>query len=269
MDRSFNANSKRACEIVDYILKNYNQLPKGIQFHFEIAADILKEELLQLFIESPTGLFRLEIGLQSLNSTTLDAINRKTNLERLANNINRLTACEKLHVHLDLIAGLPFEGFNSLRESFNGVMKFKADVVQLGFLKLLPGSPMYDAPMGEFCKQAPYQVISTPWLSEQEFATLKKVENALDKLYNSKRFEKTLECITDFDENPFDFLLDYSKKVKLERGESHNAVAQKTLNYLLNRYNNEKIYEAMRQDMKTLNPVGRLPSFLTNIPQQN
>lgn len=201
VDRTFNANTERADEIISFILREYGKsIPQTVCFHFEIAGDILKESTFELLKKAPLGLFQLEIGMQSFNEETLKAINRKTNTQKLIKNIKRLVNLGNMHIHIDLIAGLTGEDFGSFRNSFNIGYRLKANMLQMGFLKLLHGSDMREYPEKYPCKfneKPPYEVISTPWLSEDEIVSLKNCEDALDRLYNSGRFLYTLDYLTD------------------------------------------------------------------------
>lgn len=196
VDRTFNANRERAVELFKFIIKNYGVgIPEGVCIHFEIAGDILDEATISLLATAPAGLIQLEIGLQSFNTETLAAINRKTNVERLESNIRKLVANGNIHVHVDLIAGLPHENLRSFAESFNTAYDLRPNMLQLGFLKLLYGSLMRVAPEKFPCRydfRAPYEVTETPWLSSEELHYLKRTEDALERLYNSGRFPRTL-----------------------------------------------------------------------------
>ncbi len=199
IDRTFNANENRANEIIKFILDNRGvSFPENICFHFEIAGDILKENTFELLNSAPTGLFQLEIGMQSFNEKTLKAINRKTNTEKLKTNIKRLIEFNNMHIHIDLIAGLTGEDFDSFKKSFNTGYNLKAHMLQMGFLKLLYGSDMREQPDKYPCKftnEPPYEVTETPWLSADELHSLKLCEDALDRLYNSGRFIKSLDYL--------------------------------------------------------------------------
>ncbi len=196
VDRTFNANQARAVDLISFILEHYgNGIPEGVCFHFEIAGDILDEAILRLLSLAPAGLFQVEIGMQSFNAKTLTAIRRKTNVERLKNNIRQIVANGNIHVHLDLIAGLPHEDLSSFAASFNTAYDLKPNMLQLGFLKMLYGSQMRGEPENYPCrfnKRAPYEVLETPWLSPEELRYLKRTEDALERLYNSGRFRRTL-----------------------------------------------------------------------------
>lgn len=197
VDRTFNADKKRACEIFSFIKSEYSKgIPKGTCFHFEIAGDILDEAQLCLLETMPKGSVMLEIGIQSFNEKTLETVNRKTDIKRLCENIKRLIAPRNIHVHIDLIAGLPYEDFGSFCRSFNIAFYLGADMLQFGFLKLLYGSPMREQPQKfpcEFSKKPPYEVISTPWLTVSQKEALKKTEQAFDSVYNSGRFRRTVK----------------------------------------------------------------------------
>ncbi len=199
VDRTFNANPKRANEIIEFILDNYGKsIPTGVCFHFEIAGDILTEETFTLLQTAPKGLFQLEIGMQSFNEETLKIINRKTNTEKLIKNINRLVSFGNMHIHIDLIAGLTGEDIKSFERSFNIGYSLNSHMLQMGFLKLLYGADMRENPEKypcEFSKEPPYEVTETPWLSKTEIESLKKCEDALERLYNSGRFLFTLDYL--------------------------------------------------------------------------
>ena len=201
VDRTFNAKADRANEILSFILENYEKsIPNDVCFHFEIAGDIIREDTFKILESAPKGLFQLEIGMQSFNEDTLKAINRKTNTKKLIENIKRLISFSNMHIHIDLIAGLTGEDFESFRNSFNIGYNLKANMLQMGFLKLLHGADMREYPEKYPCKfneKPPYEVISTPWLSVDEIKALKNCEDALDRLYNSGRFLLSLDYLID------------------------------------------------------------------------
>lgn len=199
VDRTFNANRKRAFEIFKFIIESYGDaIPAGICFHFEIAGDLLDEETLTLLGTAPPGALQFEIGLQSFNPVTLAAIHRKTDLERLKRNIERLVSYGNSHIHIDLIAGLPYENLDSFEESVNTACALEPHMLQLGFLKLFHGAPLREREAGFTCRyltDPPYTVLETPWLSEKELDSLYHTEEALDRLYNSGRFKRTLDYV--------------------------------------------------------------------------
>ena len=199
VDRTFNCNKKRAIEILSFIRENYKkEIPDGICFHFEIAADILDEEILSEISHMPKGSVQFEVGIQSFNELTLSKINRKTNLQRLSENVKALVSYKNCHIHTDLIAGLPFEDMASFKESFNKAYSLGANMLQLGFLKILHGSQMEkttDEYVVSYSKKPPYEVTSTPWITEDELISLHKTEDALERLHNSGRFRRTLSYV--------------------------------------------------------------------------
>ena len=195
VDRTFNANRDRARELFSFILENLNgNIPSGVRFHFEIAGDLLDQGTLELLANAPPGVFQFEIGLQSFNGRTLESVRRKTDLLSLKQNIRTLGAKGNIHLHIDLIAGLPHEDWDSMRNSFNEAYLLSPDMLQLGFLKLLHGAAMRDQTQYpcEFMQKPPYEVIRTPWLENEELRNLHCVADALDRLYNSGRFRRTL-----------------------------------------------------------------------------
>ncbi len=196
VDRTFNANRARAKELYRFIIENYGKtIPTGVCFHFEIAGDILDQETIELLASAPVGAMQLEIGLQSFQANTLEAIHRKTDLERLKENICGVVKSANMHVHIDLIAGLPYEDMTGFAQSFNTAYSLKPNMLQMGFLKLLHGAPMREYPEQFPCKYAqepPYEVTETPWLSDGELKQLHQTEDALERLYNSGRFRRTL-----------------------------------------------------------------------------
>lgn len=218
VDRTFNANSKRANEILTFIKDNYGtKIPENICFHFEIAGDILTEETIEILSEMPKGAVQLEIGMQSFNEDTLKAINRKTNTEKLIQNIKKLLQTGNMHIHIDLIAGLTGEDLESFKRSFNIGYSLKAHMLQMGFLKLLYGADMRENPDDfpcEYNAEPPYEVISTPWISTEEMKMLKKCEDAVDRLYNSGRFLFTLDyLVEEIGISPFDLFNDFGNAV--------------------------------------------------------
>ncbi len=219
VDRTFNANAERANEILLFIKENYGkEIPKNVCFHFEIAGDILKESTLEILSSMPYGAVQLEIGMQSFNEDVLKNINRKTNTKKLIENIRKLINFNNMHIHIDLIAGLTGEDFESFRNSFNIGYELKAHMLQMGFLKLLHGADMRENSEKypcTFTNEPPYEVTSTPWLSSDEIKTLKNCEDAVDRLYNSGRFLFTLRYLTEeVGISPFDLFNDFGNSVK-------------------------------------------------------
>jgi radical SAM superfamily enzyme YgiQ (UPF0313 family) len=191
VDRSFNCHPKRALELMRFLA----ELPGETNFHFEIVADALSNEVLELLASVKPGRFQFEIGVQSINPNTLEKINRRQDLTRLANNIRALMKRKNIHIHLDLIAGLPEEDYQSLGESFNWVYDLQPDYLQLGFLKLLKGTAIREeAPRWDYVykEYPPYEVLANRWLSFSEMSRLKIIDDLLQRYYNSHVFDYTL-----------------------------------------------------------------------------
>lgn len=218
VDRTFNANYRRANEILLFIKENYGtKIPTGVCFHFEIAGDILHEKTLKILSEMPYRAVQLEIGMQSFNEESLRLINRKTDTKKLIKNIKTLLSFNNMHIHIDLIAGLTGEDIQSFKNSFNIGYNLHAHMLQMGFLKLLYGSDMRDNrdkfPC-EYSDRPPYEVTCTPWLTASEILQLKKCEDALGRLYNSGRFLLTLDyLINHIGIEPFDLFFDFGNAV--------------------------------------------------------
>lgn len=163
---------------------------------------------MDLLATAPVGAIQFEIGLQSFNPKTLVAINRKTDVLSLKKNILRAVSLGNIHIHIDLIAGLPYEDLNSFKESFNTAYNLNPNALQLGFLKILFGTPMREHPQRYPClyaKQPPYEVKETPWISSAELIFLHQTENALNRLFNSGRFRRTLHyLLKKTGDTPFD-----------------------------------------------------------------
>lgn len=212
VDRTFNANPRHANAILRFILTHYGkEIPLGVCFHFEIAGDILREETFELLEQMPLGAVQLEIGMQSFCEKTLEAVRRKTNTTILKKNIDRLVAMKNMHIHIDLIAGLPFEDVHVFADSFNTGYALGAQMLQVGFLKLLHGSAMRDEPDSYPCTfdaKPPYEVSSTPWLSPDDLSLLHRLEDAVERVYNSGRFLRTAKYLLESTgKSPFDFYL--------------------------------------------------------------
>ncbi|MCH5252948.1 MAG: B12-binding domain-containing radical SAM protein [Lachnospiraceae bacterium] len=207
VDRTFNCNHEHAYGVWKYIGEHDNGVTN---FHFEIAGDLLREEDFSLFETFRPGLVQFEIGVQSTNPETLRAIRRTMDLSKLYNNIKRVHAGHNIHEHLDLIAGLPFEDFESFRKSFNDVYDMKPDQLQLGFLKVLDGSYMKETGNEYgvvYSSQPPYEVFSTKWLRYEEILRLKQVEEMVEVYYNSFQFAATMAYLLRFFETAFDLYL--------------------------------------------------------------
>lgn len=203
VDRTFNCRHGHAKEIWKYLLEHDNGITN---FHFEVSADLLDEEELELISRMRPGLIQLEIGVQSTNPDTIREIKRTMNFERLSEVVKKIKAMGNTHQHLDLIAGLPYEGYESFGRSFDDVYSLTPDQLQLGFLKVLKGSYMQEhaEEYGLLYKgKPPYEVLGTSWLSYGEIAQLKKIEEMVEVYYNSGQFANTLRFLVKEFASPF------------------------------------------------------------------
>lgn len=200
VDRTFNCRHHHAMEIWSYIKEHDNGITN---FHFEVAADLLKEEELELISDMRPGLIQLEIGVQSTNPQTIEEIHRKMDFSKVADIVKRINAGHNIHQHLDLIAGLPYENLESFKQSFQDVYEVHPEQLQLGFLKVLKGSYMEKQKdrYGLVYKDIPpYEVLYTKWLPYDDMLVLKKIEEMVETYYNSSQFSNTLRLLeSEFD----------------------------------------------------------------------
>lgn len=195
VDRTFNCSHSHAMEIWNYIYRHDNGITN---FHFEIAAEKLDEEEIDLLSKLRPGLVQLEIGVQSANPETLAEINRQADMEKLRKAVGSIRRGRNVHLHLDLIAGLPYEGYESFGKSFDAVYSMKPEQLQLGFLKVLKGSPMHEKAETygiKYTSRPPYEVLCTRWLSFGEICRLKRIEEVVELYYNSNQFTHTLPVL--------------------------------------------------------------------------
>ena len=203
VDRTFNCKHDHAMEIWRYITEHDNGITN---FHFEISADLLRAEELALMKTMRPGLIQLEIGVQSTNPQTIKAIRRTMDFEKLKRIVDQIHSFGNIHQHLDLIAGLPYEGYDSFHKSFCDVYALHPEQFQLGFLKVLKGSHMMEM-TGEYQilykDREPYEVLSTAWLTYGEILRLKMVESMVEVYYNSGQFKNTLVFLEKYFDDPF------------------------------------------------------------------
>lgn len=245
VDRTFNCNKEHAMEIWKFIRDNDNGITN---FHFEIAADLIKDEEIEIIKTMRPGLIQLEIGVQSTNLNTIELINRKMDFDKVANVVQKLKEADNVHLHLDLIAGLPQEDIESFKKSFNMVYSLKPEQLQLGFLKILHGSKMKlqvkDNEI-EYHSQPPYEVISTKWLKYIDILKLKNVEEVLEIYYNSGQFANSIRELEKHFATPFELyaeLGDFYHDLSIN-GEKHSRIERYNILldfYMKNIYLNNK-----------------------------
>ena len=207
VDRTFNCNHEHTMAIWKYIGEHDNGITN---FHFELSADLLTEDEIALVSSFRPGLVQFEIGVQSTNPDTLRAIHRNHDLTGLKKRVSEVYEGRNIHQHLDLIAGLPYEDYETFRNSFNEVYDMKPDQLQLGFLKVLKGSPIHcdSDKYGIVCQDIPpYEVLHTDWLSFEDILKLKQVEDMVERYYNSMQFEASVKFMVQRADTPFDFFM--------------------------------------------------------------
>jgi len=264
VDRTFNANERHANEILEFILKNYGKdIPNGVCFHFEIAGDILRQSTLDILKSMPKGAVQLEIGMQSFNADTLRHINRKTDVDKLIKNIKTLLSFGNMHIHIDLIAGLTGEDIASFENSFDIGFNLRAHMLQMGFLKLLYGADMRSDPQKypcEYTDTPPYEVTSTPWLSADELVSLKRMEDALDRMYNSGRFLFTIDYLLQF-YSPFKLFYEAGGAID-GGGKSLSDYAVMLFEYFKDRTDAETLREKLTCDLLCCASALQIPEVL-------
>lgn len=206
LDRTFNANKKNFIDLIDFIIKIHT---KGQSYQFEITGDLLSEEIIHYINKNaPKNLFRFEIGIQSTNIKSNLSVGRIQNNEKLFHNIKLIQDANIIDLHLDLIAGLPYEDFKSFENTFNEVIRLHPLELQLGFLKLLHGTRLKDEALKynyRYNENAPYDIISNDFMSENDILEIHKTEEAFDVYYNSNIMKNTMSLIIDNIESPFNF----------------------------------------------------------------
>jgi radical SAM superfamily enzyme YgiQ (UPF0313 family) len=194
VDRTFNCNKNRAMEIFEFIIRNGG----NTRFHFEAAADLFDEEMIDLLSYAPRGMIQFEIGVQTTCGRALSAVDRRTDLNKVFRNINKLRELKNIHLHLDLIAGLPFEDYSAFKNSFNDVYALEPHQLQLGFLKMLKGSKIRkekELYLYRFREYPPYEFLSNKYLPYNDVIDIKGVEEVLERYYNSQKFKYSLVYI--------------------------------------------------------------------------
>ena len=226
VDRTFNCSHERTLELWQFLRDHDNGITN---FHCEISADLLNEAELQLLSELRPGLLQLEIGVQTVNAAALSAIHRTARFEKIASNVKRVSAGHNVHQHLDLIAGLPYEDFESFRHSFDTVYSLNPQELQLGFLKVLKGSEMHRRAEEYgivYRSTPPYEVLQTKWISCSELLRLKEIEEMLEVYYNSLQYRNTIHAVAALFSRPielYEALADYYKEQNLS-GKAYSRV---------------------------------------------
>lgn len=248
LDRSFNANVDHALFILDYLFKNYKE---GQQFQFEINADVFPQKLVDFINENaPENLLRFEVGIQSTHEPTNHAVKRIQNFERLSEVVKQLMNGKKCDLHLDLIAGLPFESYERFAQSFDEVFAFRAKELQLGFLKLLRGTLLRNEAddFGYiYDENPPYEMQTSNWLNKEEIQRIHDAEDMLEKYWNSGHFARSMNKIMDNETSAFDFFYRLSSFFK-EQGYKSIGYQLFDLYKCLNDFTENKYFDLILLD---------------------
>ena len=270
VDRTFNANKKYAMEIMNFIMEKD---PENMNFHFEVTAHLLDEEMMKFLSNVKEGLFQFEVGVQSTNDKTIGAVGRTTDFPKLREITKTIKSYEKIHQHLDLIAGLPYEGYESFGKSFNDVYEIRSEKIQLGFLKLLKGSDLRrdeDKYGFKYLNTPPYEIIENDYLTYGEMIKLKAIEELVDKYYNEGYFTNSIEyMIKNHYKSPFSFYEDFSSYWE-EKGYHRISNSRNKLYEIFLEFYKSKSYEDfnvfnefLKLDFIQNNKNGNLPREIT------
>ncbi|MEL7564403.1 MAG: radical SAM protein [Dehalobacterium sp.] len=269
VDRTFNCHQSRTKELLSFLLKFKE---RKINFHFEIAADLLDEEMIDLMGQAPAGYFQVEIGVQSTNLQVLKEIQRKMDFFQVGEAVNRLREKGNVHLHLDLIAGLPKEDMMSFEKSFNEVYDLKPDNLQLGFLKLLKGSGLRAKAEQYglvFQDQPPYEILATNVMTFDELVELKKIEDIIEQYHNSGKYKHALIYgINCWGKGPFSFfrgLAGFWQEKSKERMLSSDGKTKLLFQYLrkiLPEQDEKLFFDLLKLDWLSSEPRNTIPDWL-------
>jgi len=263
VDRTFNCDKQHAIAIWKYLIRHDNGFTN---FHFEIAGDLLDDEIISLLKKARPGLFQFEIGVQSTNPATLATIQRSTDSKKIFENVSKLKLIKNIHLHLDLIVGLPYEDYPTFARSFNDVMACRPHKLQVGFLKLLKGSKLRqnaDKYGIKFKSNAPYEVLETSYMNFEAIDKLKQVEEIVDLFYNSDGFKYTVNYMIDQFDTPFDFFEALAKYwwEKKYHMLSHKKMSLYTILYEFGKQD-DLLSELLRFDMLLRENIRTFPEWM-------
>ncbi|MDE6663428.1 MAG: DUF4080 domain-containing protein [Lachnospiraceae bacterium] len=272
VDRTFNCNKENALEIWRYIAENDNGVTN---FHFEIAAELITDEEIEVLSKMRPGFVQMEIGVQTVNPDTLNEIRRVSDIDKLRETVKKITDNHNIHIHLDLIAGLPYEDYDSFKHSFNTVYEMHPQQLQLGFLKVLKGAFMHEKAKDyelKYTDEPPYEVLSTKWLSYDNILSLKRIEEMVEVYYNSNQFESTLPVLQTAFDTAFEMyagLADfYREKGYLLMTPSRSYRYQALLEYAMSTKlsaNEELMRQLLTFDLYLRENIKSRPEFVKNI----
>lgn len=273
IDRTFNCDRKRTAYLLSGLMEARKRGELGqVCYHLEVGADLFDGELLALLREAPAGLFQLEAGIQSFHGPTLEHCRRRTDMALLESNLRALLAPGNIHIHIDLIAGLPEEDLPTFITSFNKAYALGPHMLQLGFLKLLYGSALREEAEANACRfspDPPYEVLSTRWLSYEDLCQLKDVEQAIERLYNSGKFQRTLAwALPRTGLTPYAFYLAMGRRMAEVPGKlSHERLTELLYAYLTQAgLPGEQLRDCLVLDRLATDNTGYLPPLLQRDP---
>ncbi|HGM3506790.1 TPA: B12-binding domain-containing radical SAM protein [Clostridioides difficile] len=273
IDRTFNANRKVAMEIMDFLMKNDNGYTT---YHFEVTAYLIDDKMLEFLADCKEGLFQFEIGVQSTNEKTLDAVGRRDDFKKLSHVVQTVASYRNIHQHLDLIAGLPYEDYKSFENSFNDVFNLGIEHLQLGFLKMIKGTGMRkvaDEHGFKYKDYAPYEFLYNNYISYEETLKLKDIEDILERYYNSKNFVLSMRYIIGrfYKQSPFKFFEIFAKYFD-ENGYFDLAQGKNQLYKILMDFYNEEINidndvfnDILKYDYISLGKTSNIPQFFNKL----
>ncbi|SHH24580.1 B12-binding domain-containing radical SAM protein [Tepidibacter thalassicus] len=273
VDRTFNANKKYALDIMKFLMENDNGYTN---FHFEVTAHLIDDEMLEFLSTCKEGLFQFEIGVQSTNEDTLKEVGRIQNFDRLAYVVNKVSSFKNIHQHLDLIVGLPYESYESFRNSFNMVFNLDVEHLQIGFLKMLKGSgirKMADKHGYIFKEYPPYEVLGNKYITYEEILRIKDIEEIFEIYYNSKNFILSMKYIIKnyYNENPFKFFEDlacfWDERGYFKLSQGKNSQYKILLEFYKEKIKNnfDLFKEILKYDYISLGRVSSIPNFFEKI----
>lgn len=278
VDRTFNCHRGRALAIIRHITGKYGKT--DCNFHFEVGADLFDDEMLQMLACAPKGLFQIEAGIQTVNNAALEAVNRKTDLDRLFSNLKRIHDAGNIHIHADLIAGLPYEDYRSFGNSFNMVYNASPNQLQLGFLKFLKGTALREDAEKRgysFNSFPPYEILSGKHIGYDELVVLKDIAELVERVYNSGRFEFSLKyIIRNCFHSPFHFFECFASYCR-KTGSLNNPAGVRELYAIFDAFastckgteDKTILQELLRLDFLASDPSGTLPDFMEKRSSRN
>nr|WP_279265824.1 B12-binding domain-containing radical SAM protein [Romboutsia sp. Marseille-P6047] len=277
IDRTFNANKKFAQEIMKFLMENDNNYTT---YHFEVTAHLLDDDTLEFLKDCKEGLFQFEIGVQSTNQKTLDAVGRRDDFKKLSYVVQKVASYRNIHQHLDLIAGLPYEDYASFENSFNDVFNLGIEHLQLGFLKMIKGTGVRNTAKEHGYKYkdyAPYEILYNDYITYDQILKLKDIEEILERYYNSKNFVLSMRYIIKnfYSKSPFKFFEEFAtyfdKNGYFDMAQGKNQLYKILLDFYNEKINvnNELFNDILKYDYISLGKTSNLPQFFNKVEMED